>query len=108
VDMKELQKTPTLREYAPTIDYDFRLVREMAGAIPTFAVLGDLPVQLMSGTKSPKFLLKNLPDLASTVPKCEYKSFEGEHHGTAMQKEFGGNPKFVAEEMDKFFKSLKE
>jgi hypothetical protein len=86
--VREWKKQPTLREYAPTIEYDFRLVREMAAdnAMASLGVNADgydgVPVLLMSGTKSPKYLLERLPELEKTLGKnCERRQYVGEGHG---------------------------
>jgi pimeloyl-ACP methyl ester carboxylesterase len=95
----------TMRKLAPTIGYEGRLIREMAGTLDTFRVLTK-PVLLLGGSKGLPFLKPSLDALEETLPNAKRIEFAGLDHGGSAdvtKANAGGKPEVVATELRRFF-----
>jgi pimeloyl-ACP methyl ester carboxylesterase len=95
----------TMRKLAPTIGYEGRLIREMAGALDAFRAL-ETPVLLLGGSKGLAFLKPSLDALEQTLPNATRIEFAGLDHGGSAdvtKANSGGKPEVVAPELLRFF-----
>ena len=98
--------TVTMRELAPTLRYEGRLVAEMAGTIATFAdVRAD--VLLAGGDMNrPAFIRPGFDALAGILPHNRCAVFRGLDHGGSADvgpANRGGKPEIVAPPIRSFF-----
>ena len=93
-----------MRQLAPTLLYDFRLVVEMAERAGTFATIA-APVLLLNGSRSPAYLKTATDELARTLPNARRVVFEGFDHGASWNKDRRGTPGPVAHEIAQFLVS---
>ena len=95
----------TMRGLAPTFHYDARLILELAGTAENLRGV-DIPVLLLGGTKSPRWLKSALDTAAGFLPHVERVVFPGLNHGGATNANMmnrTGNPGLVAQEAKRFF-----
>ncbi|GIH15200.1 alpha/beta fold hydrolase [Rugosimonospora africana] len=95
----------TMRKLAPTIGYEGRLIRQMAGTLGTFQDL-KTPVLLLGGSKGLAFLKPSLDALERTLPNATRIEFAGLDHGGSSdvtKANAGGKPEVVAPELQRFF-----
>lgn len=93
---------PSMRELAPTLEYDFRVVEEMDGTLPRFRAI-QAEVLLLGGSKSPAYLTRALDALEMVLPHVRRVELAGLDHSAAWNKDRRGRPERVAEELRKFF-----
>lgn len=89
---------------APTLRFDFRLVKEMQGTMERLKKLNEMDVEalLLSGSKSPDYLRRNVQELGKVLPKAKHVDFQGLDHLGLGNSDVGGKPKKVAIELRKF------
>jgi pimeloyl-ACP methyl ester carboxylesterase len=92
----------TMRTLAPTLHYDFQLVKEMTGKLESFKdITADL--LLLNGTASPAYLLSGVDTLAKMFPQAKRVEFAGLGHGASGPTNMGGKPDVVAAALRGFF-----
>jgi pimeloyl-ACP methyl ester carboxylesterase len=97
----------TVRRLAPTLHYDFQLVRGSQGMLERFAdIHADL--LLLGGTKSPAYLRASVDALERVLPRAERVELTGLGHaasGNAADPMTGkgADPERVARELRRFF-----
>ena len=98
-----------LRVLAPTLQYDFRMVVEMSGALESFRAI-HTEVLLLGGSKSPAYLKADLDALEKVLPHVKRIEFPGLGHAAAWnydrQRNPGGKPELVAQALCRFFAGL--
>jgi pimeloyl-ACP methyl ester carboxylesterase len=92
----------TMRQLAPTIEYDFRLIVETSDRIASYKEL-TIPVLLLGGSKSPRYLKSALAALKKVLPVTQRVEFPSLHHGATGNKNRGGQPLIVSRELRRFF-----
>ncbi|MEA2682626.1 MAG: hypothetical protein QOK05_954 [Chloroflexota bacterium] len=90
-----------MRDLAPTLRFDFRLVCEMSATVDTFRDI-ECDLLLLGGSKSPAYLKAGLDALASAVPRARRVEFAGLNHGAAWNADRGGHPDKVAPALREF------
>ena len=107
--MKQEEKsnlgTGTMRELAPTLYYDFRLVAEMAETLEKFKAIQS-EILLLGGSKSPIWLKAALDALEKTLPHVKRIEFPGLDHGGSSDSSSTnrfGRPEIVASRLLHFF-----
>ncbi len=97
---------PTLREIAPTLQYDFRVVTEMQGALESWRTI-QADVLLLGGGKSPSYLKTDLDALERVLPHVTRVTFPELGHAGSWnydrQRNPTGNPEAVAQVLRRFF-----
>ena len=106
-DRKAAPGDVTMRMLAPTLHYDFELVRESQGALDRFAAI-DADMLLLSGTASPPYLQASVDALERVLPRAERVRLSGLGHsasGNAADPMTGrgADPVRVALELRRFF-----
>jgi pimeloyl-ACP methyl ester carboxylesterase len=96
-----------MRDLAPTLHYDFRLVAEMADSMNKLKAIQQ-EILLLGGDRSPAWLIAALDALEKTLPHVHRVEFPGLNHGgssdiSSMNR--SGRPEIVAEELKRFFTS---
>lgn len=96
---------PSMLMLAPTMHYDFQLVREMEGPLERFKGLGDdgRKVLLLSASASPEYLRRGVDELEKAILGGRHVRLEGLDHLGTGNKEVGGEPGKVAEVVQDFF-----
>jgi hypothetical protein len=97
-----------MRKLAPTIGYEGRLIRQMAGTLSAFQDL-KTPVLLLGGGKGLAFLKPSLDALEQTLPNATRIEFAGlDHAGSSdvTKANAGGKPEVVAPELRRFFSTV--
>ena len=92
----------TIRALAPTLHYDFQLVRASDGALPRYHAI-QAQVLLLGGSASPAYLQTALTALAQTLPQARHIVFPGLGHGASGNTDRGGQPARVAQALREFF-----
>jgi pimeloyl-ACP methyl ester carboxylesterase len=92
----------SMRDLAPTLHYDFKLVADMGRRIQTFAAIR-ADVLLLGGSKSPAYLKTALDDLERVLPTARRVEFPGLDHAASWNRDRGGRPEPVAQELRRFF-----
>jgi pimeloyl-ACP methyl ester carboxylesterase len=92
----------TMRMLAPTLQYDFQLVIEMAGALASFRAIR-AGVLLLGGSKSPAYLKAALDSLQKLLPGARRVEFPGLGHEASGNADRRGRPERVAQELRRFF-----
>jgi len=97
----------TMRMLAPTLHYDFELVRGAQGALDRFAAI-TADVLLLSGTASPAFLQASVDALERVLPRAERVRLAGLGHSASGNTADpmtgrGADPARVALELRRFF-----
>ena len=90
----------TFRELLPGVRYDFHDVAGVDGRIEAFSSI-DIPVLLLSGTRSPEFLRQAIRRLAGLLPSAEHVEFDGLGHDGPWNN---GDPLLVARAADDFLR----
>ncbi len=92
----------SMRELAPTLRHDLKLVVEMSGKLESFkAVRTD--VLLLGGSKSPAYLKAALGALEKILPHAQRIEFPGLGHAASWNSDRGGQPERIAQELRRFF-----
>jgi pimeloyl-ACP methyl ester carboxylesterase len=92
----------SMRDLAPTMHYDFQLVADVSRRIESFAAVR-AEVLLLGGRKSPAYLKTALDDLERVLPAARRVEFAGLDHAASWNRERGGRPEPVAQELRRFF-----
>jgi pimeloyl-ACP methyl ester carboxylesterase len=92
----------TMRELAPSLHYDFKLVMEASGRVDAYRGL-HADLLLLGGSKSPAFLKAALDRLERAVPGARRVVFPGLDHAASWNEDRGGHPAPVARELRRFF-----
>jgi hypothetical protein len=97
----------TTRRLAPTLHYDFELVMRSQGALDRFAAI-TADVLLLSGTKSPAYLVASVDALERVVPRAQRVRLSGLDHSASGNSTDpltgrGADPGRVAQELRRFF-----
>jgi pimeloyl-ACP methyl ester carboxylesterase len=95
----------TMRLLAPTLHYEFQLVKEMAETLERFRAV-QTEVLLLGGSKSPAYLKSALDALEKVLPHVQRIEFPGLNHGgssDASSTNRGGKPEQVAQALRRFF-----
>ena len=104
-DKKAQPGDVTMRMLAPTLHYDFLLVREMAEQAERFGSVRQ-DVLLLGGSDSPAWLKAALDALEKVLPHAQRVEFPGLNHGGSSDPgstNRSGNPALVAQETGRFF-----
>ena len=105
--MKAEDKKPPVgyestRILAATMHHDFQLVVEIAGRVERFReIRGE--VLLLGGSKSPRFCRVDLDAMEKVVPHAQRVEFSGLGHAASWNRDRGGTPGPVAQELKRFF-----
>jgi pimeloyl-ACP methyl ester carboxylesterase len=94
----------TMSKLAPTLHYDFQLGSEMEGALDQFRDIST-PLLLLGGSASPAYFKTAIDALAMLLPHARRVELPGLGHGASGNRDRGGQPKRVAEELRRFFES---
>lgn len=92
----------TMRMLAPTLQYDFKVVVEMSGAVERFKAI-NIEVLLLGGDKSPAYLKMALDSLQKTLPNVARTEFTGLGHAAPWNTDKGGTPQQVAQALRRYF-----
>lgn len=92
----------SMRALAPTLQYDFKVVTEMSGALESFRGICT-EVLLLGGSKSPAYLKAALEALEKVLPHVRRVELSGLGHAASWNTDKGGKPEVVAQEMRHFF-----
>jgi hypothetical protein len=94
-------------DVAPTLQFDFKVIDEMNRRVASYRDV-KVPILLLGGSKSPKYLTRALDSLEQFLPCSERVELSGLDHGAAWnrhpQQNRRGNPKRVAQELRRFFR----
>jgi hypothetical protein len=101
-DKKAKPDDVTMTMLAPTLHYDFQLSVETAEALESFNAI-NAEMLLLGGSKSPDYLKVALDALENAVPNARRVEFRGLNHGASGNKNRGGKPERVAQELRGFF-----
>jgi len=92
----------SMRELADSMDSDFRLVVAMNDKLATYRDVR-CRVLLMGGSRSPEYLRVALDALEQVLPSVGRVEFSGLNHASSWNRDRGGKPQAVAEELRRFF-----
>jgi pimeloyl-ACP methyl ester carboxylesterase len=92
----------TMRELAPTLHYDFKLVAEMSGSLERYRRIAP-DVLLLGASKSPALVKRALDALERVLPAAERVELSGVGHAASWNSDRGGQPAQVAQELRRFF-----
>jgi pimeloyl-ACP methyl ester carboxylesterase len=92
----------SMRELAPTLGYDFRLVEQARDRLESYAEIS-AEVLLLGGESSPAYLRTAMNALATAMPRARRITFPGLGHGALGNSRFGGKPAMVAVPLREFF-----
>lgn len=104
-EKKAMSGDVTMRMLAPTLHYEFQLVKEMAETLERFRAV-QTEVLLLGGSKSPAYLKIALDALEKGLPDAQRIEFPGLNHGgssDASSTNRGGKPEQVAQALRQFF-----
>ena len=106
----EARKTPgayaPIPVLIPSTRYDFQVVLDRGGQLPLFKAV-DKQILLLGGSKSPAYLKKALATLATTLPHARRVELPGLDHAGPWNKDLGGQPARVAEQMTGFLQDAR-
>jgi pimeloyl-ACP methyl ester carboxylesterase len=96
----------SMRDIAPTLQNDFRIVEEMNEKVDSFKTL-QTPLLLLNGDKSPAYLQVSVNTLAKLLPHAKHVVLPGLSHAAPWnydkQRNPEGKPSIVAEKLRLFF-----
>jgi pimeloyl-ACP methyl ester carboxylesterase len=92
----------SMRELAPTLGYDFRLVEQARARLEAYAEIS-AEVLLLGGESSPAYLQTAMDALADALPRARRVIFPGLGHGALGNARIGGKPSVVAVPIREFF-----
>jgi len=90
---------PSLQTLVPTMRFDIRLIKEMAGRLESFRAVRTETL-LLGGSKSAVYLGAAVDALGAVLPKCQRIEFPGLGHIAADNH---GEPRRVAGELRRYF-----
>ncbi|HST65878.1 MAG TPA: alpha/beta hydrolase [Mycobacteriales bacterium] len=91
----------SMRELAPTLPYDGRLVEQTADSLERYRAV-TVPTLLIGGSKSPKYLRTALSSVERVLPDVRRVELKGVDHGVTENTDRRGAPDRVAAEILKF------
>lgn len=91
----------SMRELAPTLPYDGRLVEQTADDVERYRAV-TAPTLLIGGSKSPKYLQTALSALERVLPDVRRVELKGADHGVTENTDRRGSPDRVAAEILSF------
>lgn len=91
----------SMRELAPTLPYDGRLVEQTADDVERYRAV-TVPTLLLGGSKSPKYLQTALSALERVLPDVRRVELKGADHGVTENADRRGSPDRVAAEILRF------
>jgi pimeloyl-ACP methyl ester carboxylesterase len=91
----------TFSDLAPTLYHDFQIAEEMQNSLDC---ISDIKAEtlLISGTSSPGYMLSAMAELDKRIPNVRHVSLKGENHMVAANRDKGGKPELIANEILKF------
>jgi hypothetical protein len=92
----------TMRMLAPTLHYDFVLVKEVAGPLDRYQSLS-ARLLLLDGSKSPEYFRASVAALARVLPLAQRVTFKGLGHEASGNARERGTPAVVAAALQPFF-----
>jgi pimeloyl-ACP methyl ester carboxylesterase len=92
----------TLKDLAPTIGYDFKILDQCKDDVERWKDI-EMEVLLMAGHKSPGYIKSGADAVERVLRNVKRVGFKALNHGAVLNKEYGGKPGPLAEEMKKFF-----
>lgn len=92
----------TLKDLAPTIGYDFKILEECKDDVERWREI-ETKVLLMAGDRSPGYIKKGAKAVEKVLPNVNRVDFKALNHGAVLNKEHRGKPGPLAEELKKFF-----
>jgi pimeloyl-ACP methyl ester carboxylesterase len=101
-DRKAKAGDVTMRMLAPTLHYDFQLIRESEGSLERFRDIR-CELLLLGGTKSPTYLQTSVATLSKVFPRARLVTFKGLGHEASGNANQWGKPEQVARELRLFF-----
>ena len=93
----------SFRELLPSMRFDFQVVAERGGALASYHDV-QTPILLLGGTKSPAYLTEALDALERTLPHAGRVVLRGLHHSGPWNRDRGGAPGVVAEQIRSFLR----
>ena len=88
----------SMRELAPTLPYDGRLVEQTADDVERYRAV-TVPTLLIGGSKSPKYLHTALSSVERVLPDVRRVELKGVDHGVTENADRRGAPDRVAVEI---------
>lgn len=88
----------SMRELAPTLPYDGRLVEQTADRVERYRAV-TVPTLLIGGSKSPRYLQVALSSVESVLPDARRVELKGADHGVTENADRRGAPDRVAAEI---------
>lgn len=82
---------PTMRQIAPTLQYDLRIVSEVHGQLESWRAIPS-EVLLLGGNKSPAYLRADLETIAEILPRAKRVTLAGLDHGASWNQDKRRNP----------------
>src|SRR5215469_3421945 len=92
----------TLKDLAPTVGYDFKILEECKDDVERWKEI-EKEVLLMVGDKSPGYIKKGAEAVEKVLGNVKRVDIKALNHGAVLNKEHGGKPGPLAEELKKFF-----
>ncbi|MGF6575106.1 pimeloyl-ACP methyl ester carboxylesterase [Paraburkholderia sp. GAS333] len=92
----------SLKELIPAMRYDFNVVAYMNDHLNDLRAL-DIPVLLMGGDRSPRYLKAALVALQDTLPNCRGVELAGADHSSPWNADLKGKPSKVGSVLREFF-----
>ena len=101
-DSRRSSSYASLKELLPAMRYDFNVVARMNDHLSDLSAV-DVPVLLMGGDRSPKYLKSALVALQATLKNCERVELAGADHSSPWNAELNGRPSQVGLVLQEFF-----
>ena len=92
----------TMRMLAPTLHYDFQLIRESEGPLDRFEDIR-AGLLLLGGTKSPAYCQASVEALSRVFPRARRATLRGLGHEASGNVNQWGKPEQIARELRRFF-----
>jgi pimeloyl-ACP methyl ester carboxylesterase len=93
----------SMRELAPTLPYDGRLVEQTADSVERYRAV-TVPTLLIGGSKSPEYLRTALSTVERVLPDVRRVELKGADHGVTENTDRRGSPARVAAEIKAFLR----
>ncbi|HEX2741410.1 MAG TPA: alpha/beta fold hydrolase [Rubrobacter sp.] len=91
-----------MKEIAPTLRYDFRIVAETSENVESFEGIR-AEVLLLGGSRSPAYMKASLEVLEKILPHATRIELPGLDHAASWNSDRGGRPYRVAQDLRRFF-----
>jgi pimeloyl-ACP methyl ester carboxylesterase len=99
---KKEENEITLKDLAPTIGYDFKIVEECKNDVERWKEI-EAEMLLMAGDKNPGYIKNGAEAVEKVLRNVKKVNFKALNHGAVLNKEHRGKPGPLAEELKKFF-----